>query len=60
LDLTLDAVPLADMQVIEPRITAEIFDVLTVQASVASRISHGGTAPANVAAQAAAWVKELI
>ncbi len=60
LDLTLDAVPLADMQVIDPRITAEIFDVLTVQASVASRISHGGTAPANVAAQAAAWVKELI
>jgi argininosuccinate lyase len=58
-DLTLDAVPLAEMQVIEPRITAEIFDVLTVQASVASRISHGGTAPANVAAQAAAWVKEL-
>jgi argininosuccinate lyase len=33
--------------------------VLTVEASVASRISHGGTAPANVAAQAARWLAAL-
>jgi argininosuccinate lyase len=33
--------------------------VLTVDASVASRTSYGGTAPANVAAQAARWLKTL-
>ncbi len=46
---------LAEMQAVEPRITMEIFSVLTVDASVASRSSYGGTAPANVAAQAARW-----
>jgi len=40
---------------VEARITDEIFSVLTVAASVASRTSYGGTAPANVAAQAARW-----
>jgi argininosuccinate lyase len=46
---------LAEMQGVEPRITADVFGVLTVAASVASRTSYGGTAPANVAAQAARW-----
>ena len=50
---------LGEMQSAEPRITAEIFDVLTVEASVASRVSHGGTAPANVSAQAAKWLEQL-
>jgi argininosuccinate lyase len=44
--------PLEEMQRIEPRITAAIYDVLTVEKSVASRTSFGGTAPANVAAAA--------
>ena len=35
------------------------FGVLTVDASVASRTSYGGTAPANVAAQAARWQAAL-
>ena len=39
------------MQAVEPRITAGVFDVLTVERSVASRTSFGGTAPANVAAR---------
>jgi argininosuccinate lyase len=47
------------MQAEEARITADIFSVLTVEASVASRTSHGGTAPANVAAQAARWLAAL-
>jgi argininosuccinate lyase len=55
----LPALTLADMQFIEPRITAEIFGVLTVGASVASRTSFGGTAPHNVAAAAATWLKVL-
>lgn len=40
--------PLEVMQEVEPRITADIFDVLSVEASVNSRTSFGGTSPANV------------
>ncbi len=50
---------LAEMQRVEPRITQEIFGVLTVEASVASRTSFGGTAPANVAKAAALWLEKL-
>jgi argininosuccinate lyase len=46
---------LAEMQAVEPRITAEVAGVLTVEASVASRTSYGGTAPVNVAREAARW-----
>ena len=44
----LHEVPLEAMQAAEPRITAEIFSVLSVEHSVASRTSSGGTAPARV------------
>jgi argininosuccinate lyase len=47
------------MQAVEPRITQGVFDVLTVEASVRSRTSYGGTAPANVAAMAAEWKAKL-
>ncbi|TAL03414.1 MAG: argininosuccinate lyase [Rhodospirillaceae bacterium] len=47
----LGALTLADMQSAEPRITADVFNVLTVEASAASRVSYGGTAPANVRKQ---------
>jgi argininosuccinate lyase len=50
---------LEQMQQEEPGITAAIFDVLTVDASVASRTSYGGTAPANVARAAAQWLAAL-
>jgi argininosuccinate lyase len=50
---------LADMQGVEAGITAAVFSVLTVDASVASRTSYGGTAPANVAEQAARWLAVL-
>ena len=40
--------PLADMQNIDTRISDGVFGVLTVDASVASRTSHGGTAPVRV------------
>jgi argininosuccinate lyase len=55
----LAAMTLAEMQAEEPGITDDIFGVLTVDASVASRTSYGGTAPANVAAQAARWQEAL-
>jgi len=50
---------LEEMRAEEPGITADVFGVLTVDASVASRTSYGGTAPANVAAQAARWQQAL-
>jgi argininosuccinate lyase len=55
----LAALPLETMQQHHPAITADIYGVLTVAASIASRTSLGGTAPARVAAAAAAWLKEL-
>ena len=42
---------LAEMQAAEPRITQDVFKVLTPEASAASRTSFGGTAPQNVRAQ---------
>ena len=58
-NLPLDKLSLADMQAVEPRITDDVFSVLSPQNSVASRVSHGGTAPQNVAKMAAAWRKRL-
>lgn len=55
----LDELSLGDMQGVEPRIEQSVFDVLSVEASVASRRSFGGTAPENVRAAAEAWRKEL-
>jgi argininosuccinate lyase len=46
---------LEDLQSINPAITAGIFDVLSVEASVASRTSFGGTAPSEVRKQIAWW-----
>ena len=40
--------PLADLQSVEPRITEDAHAVLSVEASVASRTSLGGTAPERV------------
>ncbi len=53
-DLSLD-----DMQSVEQSITQDVFSVLTVEASVASRTSFGGTAPDNVRQQARQWQAAL-
>ncbi len=45
---TLSDLKLADMQSVDERITQDVFDVLTVDHSAASRTSFGGTAPENV------------
>ena len=50
---------LADMQSVHSDITGDIFDVLGVHNSVASRTSYGGTAPVRVREQAARW-KEIL
>jgi argininosuccinate lyase len=49
-DRALDALSLDEMRTVEPAITEGVFDVLSVEQSVASRTSFGGTAPDNVAA----------
>ena len=50
---------LADMQNVNSGITGGVYDVLTVEASVASRQSYGGTAPLRVREQIAAWKERL-
>lgn len=55
----LEDLTLAQMQAVEPRITEDVFSVLGVDQSVASRTSYGGTSPANVAVQASAWLERL-
>lgn len=49
----LEDLPLSDMQTVEGAITEQVFDVLGVDNSVNSRVSFGGTAPANVKAACA-------
>jgi argininosuccinate lyase len=55
--VALDRLPLTVMQEIEPRITAACLRVLSVDNSVKSRASIGGTAPRNVRAQAQRWLR---
>ena len=57
--VTLEKLPLTAMQAIEPRISNDIFSVLSVENSVKSRRSYGGTAPQNVGKMAKAWIKRL-
>jgi len=55
----LDKLPLGAMQAVEPRITNAVYSVLSVDKSVKTRRSYGGTAPQNVAKMARAWLKRL-
>jgi argininosuccinate lyase len=55
----LHRLPLAVMQEIEPRIGEDVFSVLSVDKSVKSRVSFGGTAPRNVRVQAKKWLRKL-
>lgn len=50
---------LADMQSVHGEITQDVFGVLGVQNSVASRVSFGGTAPDQVRKQIAAWRERI-
>ena len=51
--------PLSELQALDKAITAGVYDVLTPEASVASRRSYGGTAPDRVREQIKRW-KELL
>jgi argininosuccinate lyase len=54
-DCDLPDLTLEDMKSAHEHITAEVFDVLGVQNSVDSRMSYGGTAPAQVRIQVRRW-----
>ena len=51
--------PLSELQKFEPRITANVYGVLSVEASIASRTSYGGTSPARVMEQVVYWERRL-
>ena len=53
----LSELSLEELQAIHSGITKAVFKVLTVEASVASRTSFGGTAPVNVRRAAKRWLK---
>ena len=55
----LPGLPLSELQALEPRITEDVYAVLTPESSVASRVSYGGTAPDQVRAQIKRW-KEIL
>ena len=57
--VALHELPLEAMQAIEKRISKDVFAVLSVDNSVQSRVSHGGTAPKNVRREANKWLKAL-
>ena len=59
LGLDLSGLSLAELQALEPRITADVHDVLTPEASVRSRASYGGTAPDQVRRQVGRWKERL-
>lgn len=53
--LDLAQLPLDDLKGIEPNIHQGVYAVLTPEASCASRVSYGGTAPSEVRRQIARW-----
>ena len=57
--VALDGLTLADFHTIDPRIEEGVFDVLSVDASVAARTSYGGTAPVRVREQVRAAKERL-
>jgi argininosuccinate lyase len=58
-NIELEKMTLADMQSVDGRINAEVFEVLGVARSVKSRTSYGGTAPTHVKREAKRWLKML-
>jgi argininosuccinate lyase len=59
LGVTLENMALLEMQKTEPAITKDVFGVLSLEASVASRTSAGGTSPVKVREQVAYWQEKL-
>jgi argininosuccinate lyase len=60
LGCALAELPLAELQAVEPTISAAVYDVLDADRSVASRLSFGGTAPVRVRAAVIAARKRFL
>ena len=58
-NIGLEKLSLAEIQSVEPKITADVFTILGVEKSVRSRTSFGGTAPSNVRREARRWLTSL-
>jgi argininosuccinate lyase len=59
LGVELSELPLAELQALEPGVTVGVLEVLTPDASAASRTSYGGTSPDRVRAEIARWKETL-
>lgn len=59
LGVGLEDLPLEELQALHPGVTKEVYKVLSPAASCASRQSFGGTAPEQVQARVADWMKRL-
>ena len=59
LGVPLEALPLGELKKLEPKITKDVYKVLSLDASVNARTSFGGTAPARVREQIAYWKEQL-
>jgi argininosuccinate lyase len=57
--IPLEKMSLRDMQAVDPRVPKSALAVLSVEHSVESRRSYGGTAPKNVRREAEKWLKRL-
>ncbi len=58
-NVLLSELSLAELKSVHAKIDATVFKVLSVEASVKSRTSFGGTAPTNVSRAAKRWLKIL-
>lgn len=59
LGVDLMQLPMTELQALEPGVTEAVYKVLSPEASCASRISFGGTAPDQVRARIAEWRQRL-
>jgi argininosuccinate lyase len=59
LGVALESLPLGELKKLEPKITKDVYKVLSLEASVNARTSFGGTAPARVREQIAYWKEQL-
>lgn len=55
----LDGLTIEDLKEVDERIDSRVFKVLSVENSVKSRTSYGGTSPKNVREQVARWKEKL-
>jgi argininosuccinate lyase len=58
-NIPLSDLPLKELQTYSPAIADDVFDVLSIDGSVAARDHVGGTAPRQVEAQVGRWRERL-